>query len=84
MDTTTTTVHGTADSGDEIGVPRSRIVVASMIGTTIEFYDFYIYWSIGRFRFSVRQDLFPSRHSQSGMVCPLSVSTIRKAWGSPP
>ncbi len=25
------------------GVPRSRIVVASMIGTTIEFYDFYIY-----------------------------------------
>jgi metabolite-proton symporter len=25
------------------GVPRRRIVVASMIGTTIEFYDFYIY-----------------------------------------
>lgn len=25
------------------GAPRSRIVVASMIGTTIEFYDFYIY-----------------------------------------
>jgi hypothetical protein len=24
------------------GVPRRRIVVASMIGTTIEFYDFYI------------------------------------------
>src|SRR5215469_4682088 len=24
-------------------VPRHRIVVASMIGTTIEFYDFYIY-----------------------------------------
>ncbi|WP_074700639.1 MFS transporter [Rhodococcus triatomae] len=25
------------------GVPRSRIVVASMVGTSIEFYDFYIY-----------------------------------------
>ena len=25
------------------GVPRRRIVVASMIGTSIEFYDFYIY-----------------------------------------
>lgn len=30
--------------GDLIdGVPRRRIVVASMVGTTIEFYDFYIY-----------------------------------------
>jgi len=25
------------------GVPRRRIVMASMVGTTIEFYDFYIY-----------------------------------------
>jgi metabolite-proton symporter len=25
------------------GVPRGRIVVASMVGTTIEFYDFYVY-----------------------------------------
>src|SRR5215470_6286553 len=25
------------------GVPRSRIVIASMVGTTIEFYDFYAY-----------------------------------------
>lgn len=25
------------------GAPRSRIVVASMVGTTIEFYDFYVY-----------------------------------------
>lgn len=30
--------------GDVVdGVPRRRIVVASMVGTTIEFYDFYIY-----------------------------------------
>ena len=25
------------------GVPRSRIVLASMVGTTVEFYDFYVY-----------------------------------------
>ncbi|WP_346764680.1 MFS transporter [Rhodococcus sp. HNM0569] len=32
------------ESSDTVaGVPRSRIVVASMVGTSIEFYDFYIY-----------------------------------------
>ncbi|MDV7084770.1 MHS family MFS transporter [Rhodococcus sp. IEGM 248] len=32
------------DGGETVaGVPRSRIVVASMVGTSIEFYDFYIY-----------------------------------------
>jgi len=38
-----TTAPDTAGSSGEISVPRSRIVIASMIGTTIEFYDFYIY-----------------------------------------
>ncbi|MGE2692666.1 MFS transporter [Mycolicibacterium pulveris] len=33
----------TANSDLVGGVPRRRIVVASMVGTTIEFYDFYIY-----------------------------------------
>ncbi|WP_298711438.1 MFS transporter [Micrococcus sp. 2A] len=28
---------------DETPVPRSRVVVASLIGTSIEFYDFYVY-----------------------------------------
>jgi MFS family permease len=32
-----------SDDGTVAGVPRSRIVVASMVGTSIEFYDFYIY-----------------------------------------
>ena len=32
----------TADSDLVGGVPRRRIVIASMVGTTIEFYDFYI------------------------------------------
>ncbi|MEO8814746.1 MAG: MFS transporter [Mycobacterium sp.] len=35
------TITGEPDLVD--GVPRHRIVVASMIGTTIEFYDFYVY-----------------------------------------
>ncbi len=35
--------HKAIESPDEVGVPRKRIVVASMVGTTIEFYDFYIY-----------------------------------------
>jgi len=33
----------TATPADVRTVPRSRVVVASMVGTTIEFYDFYIY-----------------------------------------
>ena len=36
----------TSTSTDEAAVkpvPRSRILVASMVGTTIEFYDFYVY-----------------------------------------
>src|ERR1700754_4384471 len=33
----------TSDSDLVGGVPRRRIVIASMVGTTIEFYDFYIY-----------------------------------------
>lgn len=32
-----------AASGDTAAVPRSRVFLASMVGTTIEFYDFYIY-----------------------------------------
>jgi uncharacterized protein (DUF2236 family) len=26
-----------------VDIPRSRIAVASMVGTTVEFYDFYVY-----------------------------------------
>jgi len=33
----------TTESDLVAGVPRTRIVVASMVGTTIEFYDFYVY-----------------------------------------
>lgn len=30
-------------AGAAEGVPRSRVIIASLIGTSIEFYDFYIY-----------------------------------------
>lgn len=40
MSTTTATP---ASSATEQTVPRSRVILASLIGTTIEFYDFYIY-----------------------------------------
>lgn len=33
----------TAASASDITIPRSRVIMASLIGTTIEFYDFYIY-----------------------------------------
>lgn len=39
----TTLSTDTADADLVGGVPRRRIVLASMVGTTIEFYDFYIY-----------------------------------------
>src|SRR5690606_34444648 len=31
------------DGTRELGVPRSRVVLASLMGTSIEFYDFYVY-----------------------------------------
>ncbi|MFC7403001.1 MFS transporter [Citricoccus sp. GCM10030269] len=31
------------DGTRELGVPRSRVVIASLMGTSIEFYDFYVY-----------------------------------------
>ena len=36
-------VPGDAGSDGGPGVPHKRIIFASMVGTTIEFYDFYIY-----------------------------------------
>ncbi len=40
---TDTAREGGAEAGDNAPVPRSRIIFASLIGTTIEFYDFYIF-----------------------------------------
>lgn len=30
-------------ASEEVAVPRSRVITASLIGTSIEFYDFYVY-----------------------------------------
>src|SRR5690625_4991747 len=35
------TSHGVKDA--DLGVPRWKIILAAVVGTTIEFYDFYIY-----------------------------------------
>src|SRR5690606_37160640 len=46
MSTPATPTAGTAGGGQDAtteGNPRGRVVVASLIGTSIEFYDFYIY-----------------------------------------
>ncbi|QRG05886.1 MHS family MFS transporter [Xanthobacter dioxanivorans] len=37
-----TTVAATADA-PALANPRSRVILASLVGTTIEFYDFYVY-----------------------------------------
>lgn len=37
------TPQATPITPDRSPVPRSRIIMASLVGTTIEFYDFYIY-----------------------------------------
>jgi metabolite-proton symporter len=41
MSTTAAAPQGAAK--DPLKVPRSRVILASLIGTTIEFYDFYVY-----------------------------------------
>ena len=37
--TATTTEHGSAKPVNS----RGRVIVASLVGTTVEFYDFYVY-----------------------------------------
>ena len=52
------------------GVPRSRIVVASMVGTTIEFYDFYIYATAAVLVFP--QLFFPKGNSTTALLASLA------------
>ncbi|MGI9125512.1 MAG: MFS transporter [Mycobacterium sp.] len=52
------------------GVPRRRIVTASMVGTTIEFYDFYIYATAA---VSVFPSLFfPKGNSTTALLASLA------------
>jgi metabolite-proton symporter len=57
-----------SDSSDDI--PRGRIVVASMVGTTIEFYDFYIYATAAVSVFPVL--FFPKGNSTTALLASLA------------
>jgi metabolite-proton symporter len=52
------------------GVPRRRIVVASMVGTTIEFYDFYIYATAAVSVFP--QLFFPKGNATTALLASLA------------
>ena len=67
-------------SGDEIGVPHGQIVLASMIGTTIEFYDFYIYATAAVSVFPLL--FFPK--SDSGAALLASMATFGVAFVARP
>src|ERR1700739_4126039 len=52
------------------GIPRRRIVVASMVGTTIEFYDFYIYATAAVSVFPLL--FFPKGNSTTALLASLA------------
>lgn len=61
----------TAESGDLVGgVPRRRIVTASMVGTTIEFYDFYIYATAAVSVFPIL--FFPKGNATTALLASLA------------
>lgn len=74
----TTPVTAEADEG--LSVPRSRIVLASMVGTTIEFYDFYIYATAAVSVFPLL--FFPK--SDSGAALLASMATFGVAFVARP
>jgi metabolite-proton symporter len=74
-----TTPEG-SESDNELSVPRSRIVIASMIGTTIEFYDFYIYATAAVSVFPLL--FFPK--SDSGAALLASMATFGVAFVARP
>ncbi len=74
----TTPVTAKADEG--LSVPRSRIVLASMVGTTIEFYDFYIYATAAVSVFPLL--FFPK--SDSGAALLASMATFGVAFVARP
>ncbi|MBS1170167.1 MAG: Inner rane metabolite transport protein YhjE [Burkholderiaceae bacterium] len=65
-----------AKSAPESSVPRRRIVIASMIGTTIEFYDFYIYATAAVSVFPLL--FFP--HGDAGAALLASMATFGMAF----
>ena len=62
------------------GVPRSRIVIASMVGTTVEFYDFYIYATAAVSVFPFL--FFPKGNPTTALLA--SLATFRPGIRRPP
>jgi metabolite-proton symporter len=74
------TTSGKDGSGDGLSATRNRIVMASMVGTTIEFYDFYIYATAAVSVFPLL--FFPK--SDSGAALLASMATFGVAFVARP
>ena len=72
------TSHGVQD--DELGVPRWKIILASVVGTTIEFYDFYIYATAAVSVFPLI--FFPGGDAQTALLA--SMATFGAAFVARP
>lgn len=74
------TISGSDGSGNGLSAARTRIVMASMVGTTIEFYDFYIYATAAVSVFPLL--FFPK--SDSGAALLASMATFGVAFVARP
>ncbi len=72
------TSHGIQD--DELGVPRWKIIMAAVVGTTIEFYDFYIYATAAVSVFPLI--FFPGGDAQTALLA--SMATFGAAFVARP
>ena len=64
-------------------MPRKRIVIASMVGTTIEFYDFYIYATAAVSLFPLL--FFPKSESAAALLASMAtfgVAFVARPIGS--
>lgn len=78
-----TTVSGTRASAAPVEntTPRSRVILASLIGTTIEFYDFYIYATAAVAVFPVL--FFPSKDATTELLASFATLRCRLRRASP-
>src|SRR5699024_10923963 len=72
------TSHGIKDA--DLGVARWKIILASLIGTTIEFYDFYIYATAAVSVFPLI--FFPGGDNQTALLA--SMATFGAAFVARP
>lgn len=80
-----TTVSGTRASAAPVEntTPRSRVILASLIGTTIEFYDFYIYATAAVAVFPVL--FFPAKDATTELLASFAtfgVAFVARPLGS--